>query len=119
MVLATEEGLAKLGKSPSDCIEVLSWGLSSSPLAGVTDYTKLDNTAIAANEAFTSAGIQRKDVGVVEGAEHRPRGQPERALRLGPVVHVGDRDEGDGEAEGDQAAGSAGGASRARGASHA
>lgn len=66
MVLATEEGLAKLGKSPSDCIEVLSWGLSSSPLAGVTDYTKLDNTAIAANEAFTSAGIQRNDVGVVE-----------------------------------------------------
>ena len=66
MVLATEDGLRKLGKSPSDCVEVIGWGLSSSPLAGVSDFTALGNTAIAANEAFQSARVSRDDVGVVE-----------------------------------------------------
>ena len=66
MVLATEEGLKKLGKRSEDCVEVLGWGLSASPLAGVTDYTQMGNTRIAANEAFQSAGVSRESVGVVE-----------------------------------------------------
>lgn len=64
MVLATEAGLAKLGKRPEDCVELKSWGLSVSGLAQVDDYSVLSNTAIAANEALD--GFDRADVGIVE-----------------------------------------------------
>ena len=66
LVVATEDGLRKLGKRPEDCIELVSWSLRASPLAGVDDYTQLGNTAAAAAEAFSGAGISREQVGVVE-----------------------------------------------------
>lgn len=66
VVVATEEGLAKLGKDKSDCIELKSWGLQVSPLAMVQDYTFLNNTAGAAQEALADSGFGLSDVGVVE-----------------------------------------------------
>jgi acetyl-CoA acyltransferase len=66
MVLATEEGLAALGKRPEDCIEILSFAQSNSPLGKVTDYTKLDNTERAANEAYADTGLSPADMGVAE-----------------------------------------------------
>ncbi len=65
-VLATEEGLAKLGKSPSDCIEILSWGLAAAGLAQVDDYTTMNTTKKAAGEAFADSGVSRDAIGVVE-----------------------------------------------------
>lgn len=66
LILATEAGLAKIGRSPSDCIELRSWGFQASPLAMVDDYTVLGNTRGAANEALADSGIAREDIGVVE-----------------------------------------------------
>lgn len=66
IILATAEGLAQLGKTPEECIEVTGYGVATSPLAKVEDFTKLDNTAQAAKEAYTSAGITADQVGVCE-----------------------------------------------------
>jgi acetyl-CoA acyltransferase len=66
MILATEDGLAKLGKTPADCVELRSWGFQASPLAMVSDYTELTNTRGAADEALADSGITRDQIGVVE-----------------------------------------------------
>lgn len=66
IILATEEGLAKLGKKPEDCIEVLSYGIATSALGNVEDFSFLGNTNKAATEAYTDAGIAPADVQVCE-----------------------------------------------------
>lgn len=66
LILATEEGLAKLGKRPEDCIEILAYGHATSPLGRVEDFTELDNTRMAAEEAYRDAGISPEDVEVAE-----------------------------------------------------
>ncbi len=66
MIIATEAGLARLGKRASDCVELLAYGVATSPLAGVEDYTRLENTASAASEALRHAGISPKDIGILE-----------------------------------------------------
>ncbi len=66
VILASEEGLKKLGKTPADCVEVLSYGMSASPLGDVKDFTELSNTKIAATEAYEDAGINPEDVQVCE-----------------------------------------------------
>ena len=47
IILASEEGLAKLGKKPEDCIEILSYGHATGPLGDVPDWTTLDTTRSA------------------------------------------------------------------------
>lgn len=66
MVLATEEGLKKLGISPDDCIEIISFSESTSPLGKVADYTKLDNTKRAVEQAYSDTGLKPSDIGVAE-----------------------------------------------------
>lgn len=66
MILASEEGLAQLGISPSDCTELLSYGHATSPLGQVSDYTKLDNAEAAVQEAYRDAGLAAADMNVAE-----------------------------------------------------
>ncbi|MBA2662315.1 MAG: thiolase domain-containing protein [Bradymonadaceae bacterium] len=66
IILASEEGLKKLGKRPEDCVEILSYGQATGPLGQVADYTVLDTTALAAQEAYRDAGIGPDDVQVCE-----------------------------------------------------
>jgi len=65
-LLASEEGLAKLGLRPADCVEVTGYGQSTAALGQVTDYTAMTNTRRAIEEAYASAGITERDVEVVE-----------------------------------------------------
>lgn len=66
LILATEEGLAKLGIDKSTCVEILSCAVSTSPLDKVDDPTVLDNTANAARIAYAEAGMAPKDIDVAE-----------------------------------------------------
>lgn len=66
IILASEEGLKKLGKSPQDCIEVLAYGHATSPLGQVPDYTVLENTKHAVDQLYAEAGISADDVQVAE-----------------------------------------------------
>lgn len=66
MILASEEGLRKLGRSPEDAVEIVSWAQRTGPLGQVEDYTRLDVTAAAAAEAFADAAIAASAVQVAE-----------------------------------------------------
>jgi acetyl-CoA acyltransferase len=66
MILATEDGLKRLGIPESACTELLSYGHSTSPLGQVEDFTFLDNAAIAASEAYGDAGLGPADMQVAE-----------------------------------------------------
>ena len=66
MILASEEGLERLGLNASDCVEILSYGHATAPLGLVSDYTFMSNTAKAAAEMYTDAGINPGDVQVAE-----------------------------------------------------
>lgn len=66
VILASEEGLAKLGKTPADCIELLAYAISTSPLGQVEDFTELSNTKIAAAQVYAEAGLKPGDVQVCE-----------------------------------------------------
>ena len=65
-IFATEEGLKKLGIDTSSCVQVLSYGVATSALGKVQDYTTLDTTAAAAKETYKDAGIAPDDVQVCE-----------------------------------------------------
>lgn len=66
MVLVSEEGLRRLGKTPDDVIELVAYGQSNSALGRVNDFTVLDNSARAINEVYADAGVGVSDVGVAE-----------------------------------------------------
>lgn len=66
VVLATEEGLRKLGVSPADCVEVVSYAQSTGALGKVADFTRLDTTHRAAIEAYADTGLRPADIGVAE-----------------------------------------------------
>jgi len=66
LVLVSEDGLAKLGLSESDCVEVAGTGHSVSSLYSDGDLTQLTTTANAAAKAYSSAGISAADVDVAE-----------------------------------------------------
>ncbi len=66
LILATEEGLKKLGKTPADCIEVLSYGHATAALGKVTDFTSFDNGKASIAEAYRDAGISANDIQVAE-----------------------------------------------------
>ena len=66
IILATEEGLKKIGKKPEECVEIVSYGVATGALGGVKDYTELSITKRAAEEAYADAGLSPKDVQVCE-----------------------------------------------------
>lgn len=66
VVLASEEGLKKIGKSPSDCIELVGIGQACGNLYTDSDPTEMSTTAAAAKMAFSSAGIDPSDIQLTE-----------------------------------------------------
>ena len=66
LILASEEGLKRLGISPDDCVELLAYGHATGPLGAVDDYTELGTTKKAVAELYADAGISPADVGVAE-----------------------------------------------------
>ncbi len=66
VVLATEEGLARLGRSPADCTELVAYGHSTQALGAESDPRRLASVATAAAEAYGSSGLGPGDVGVAE-----------------------------------------------------
>jgi acetyl-CoA acyltransferase len=65
-LLVTEEGLAKLGLRPEDCIEFIGTGHSTSSLYVDGDPTELATTRFAAEQAYAAAGLTPADVQIAE-----------------------------------------------------
>jgi acetyl-CoA C-acetyltransferase len=67
MIVATEEGLAKLGVSKSDCVEIAGWGQATDPLMKEhRDVLKPEGAFRAMNTAYEMAGASPDDVNVAE-----------------------------------------------------
>ncbi len=66
IIIATEEGLAKMGIDKSACTEIVAYGHSTSALGQVKDFTRLDNAEAAINEAYRDSGLSVADMGVGE-----------------------------------------------------
>lgn len=66
IILASEDGLKKLGISPSDCVEILSYAHTTAPLGRVDDYTVLDNTEKAVKQVYEDAELRPDDIDVAE-----------------------------------------------------
>lgn len=66
IILATEEGLERLGKAPEDCIELISYGQATGGLGRVDDYTELGTTKRAIKQTYEDGGLSPEDVEVAE-----------------------------------------------------
>jgi len=66
MLIASEEGLRKLGRALSDTVQITAYGYATNPLGQVNDLLRLDTAAAAAKEAMRDAGIKPDDVQVAE-----------------------------------------------------
>jgi len=67
MILATEEGLSKLGVAKTDCVEIAGYGQATDPLAkGGRDVLKPAGAFRAMTDAYTMAGTGPADVNVAE-----------------------------------------------------
>lgn len=66
LIVVSEAGLAKLGKQPSDAIEVVALAQTTGNLYEDGDPTRLDVTAEAARRAYATAKLSPKDIGVAE-----------------------------------------------------
>jgi len=67
MILATEEGLAKLGVAKSDCVEIAGWGQATDALMKEgRDILKPEGAFRAMNAAYEMAGASPDDVNVAE-----------------------------------------------------
>jgi acetyl-CoA acetyltransferase len=66
LVLVSEEGLAKLGLSTSDAVEVLAVAHTTGNLWEDANPVTMDTTAAAAAQAYATAGIRPSDLGVAE-----------------------------------------------------
>jgi len=67
VILASEEGLAKLGKKKEDCIELCSLQVAVGSLyEDPKDLTRMDVSGAAAAKAFAAAGVNPKDINVAE-----------------------------------------------------
>ena len=62
----TKEGLAKLGKSAADAIEVLAVEVATGDLYVDGDLTRMPTTQAAADRAYARAGLTAADIGVAE-----------------------------------------------------
>lgn len=66
VILASEEGLKKLGIDPANCVELLGYSVATSPLGQVKDFTELDNTKVAADRLYAETGLKPDQIGVCE-----------------------------------------------------
>lgn len=66
VIIASAEGLKKLGRTMHDAVELRSYGFSTNPLGQVKDFLRLDTAAAAAGEALRDAEITPQDVQVAE-----------------------------------------------------
>lgn len=66
LVLVSEAGLRKAGKTPADVVEVVAYGHATGPIEGPADLLEMETTRAAAVEAYEAAGIGPKDIGVAE-----------------------------------------------------
>eukprot|EP00602_Paraphysomonas_sp_CaronLab_P008870 CAMPEP_0185018042 /NCGR_PEP_ID=MMETSP1103-20130426/891_1 /TAXON_ID=36769 /ORGANISM="Paraphysomonas bandaiensis, Strain Caron Lab Isolate" /LENGTH=368 /DNA_ID=CAMNT_0027547719 /DNA_START=231 /DNA_END=1337 /DNA_ORIENTATION=- len=66
VILASEEGLRKIGKPISECIEIIGLGCATGNLYEDSDPTEMPTTAAAAKAAFAEAGVSPDDIGVAE-----------------------------------------------------
>jgi acetyl-CoA acetyltransferase len=67
MILATEEGLAKLGVQKSDCVEIAGWGQATDPLMKEhRNVLKPEGAFRAMNTAYEMAGATPADINVAE-----------------------------------------------------
>jgi acetyl-CoA acyltransferase len=66
IVIASEEGLRKLGKKIADTSEILAYGHATAPLEGDSDPLFLHTAHAAAEEAYRDAGLGPRDIGVAE-----------------------------------------------------
>jgi acetyl-CoA C-acetyltransferase len=67
LVLATEEGLARLGISKKDCIRIAGWGQATDPLRKEgRDVLRPKGAYTAMGRAYEMAGVSPKDVNVAE-----------------------------------------------------
>jgi acetyl-CoA acyltransferase len=66
LILVSEDGLKKLGKSLSDAVELVGIGHATGNLYEDSDPLTLDTTAAAANRAYGMAGVSANDIDVAE-----------------------------------------------------
>jgi acetyl-CoA acetyltransferase len=67
LILATEEGLAKLGVRKQDCVEIAGWGQATDPLSTAgRDVLRPMGANRAMRAAYTMAGAKPEDVNVAE-----------------------------------------------------
>jgi acetyl-CoA acyltransferase len=66
VILASEAGLQKLGRSLAQCVQVRSYGFVTNPLGQVQDLLRLDTAAAATGEALRDAGLTPQEVQVAE-----------------------------------------------------
>jgi acetyl-CoA C-acetyltransferase len=67
LIVATEEGLAKLGVAKADCVEIAGWGQATDPiLKEGRDILKPAGAFAAMNAAYELAGANPADVNVAE-----------------------------------------------------
>ncbi len=65
-IVVSEAGLAAMGLTPADAIELVSYGHATASLYDDGDLTQLHTTAKAASVAYAKAGISAADVGLAE-----------------------------------------------------
>lgn len=66
VVLATEEGLKKLGKTTEGLVEIIAWDQRTGALGRAADYTRLHEVTKAARQAMADANVRLSDIGVAE-----------------------------------------------------
>jgi acetyl-CoA C-acetyltransferase len=67
VILATDEGLEKLGRRKQDCVEVAGWGQATDPLKKQgRDVLRPAGAYRAMNTAYEMAGVKPADINVAE-----------------------------------------------------
>jgi acetyl-CoA C-acetyltransferase len=67
MIIASEEGLARLGVKKADCVEIAGYAQATDPLRkGVRDVLRPAGAFTAMNKAYEMAGVKASDVDVAE-----------------------------------------------------
>jgi acetyl-CoA acetyltransferase len=66
IIMVSEAGLAKLGKKPSDAVELLAYGHATAPLDGLSDPLVMRTAEAAIAEAYRDSGTKPSEMGVAE-----------------------------------------------------
>lgn len=66
LILASEEGLRKMGKSPADCVEVVSYAIGADNLTVDGPYTKMETSTFVAQKALQRANLTGSAIDVAE-----------------------------------------------------